>query len=398
MADPQTTAPVFTPGQLGPIPLRNRAIKCGTNEGMSRDGVVTERLIEWHRAFAAGGVAMSTLAYCSVSSEGRTFGDQIWMRDEALPGLRRFADAIHAEGARAGIQLGHAGWFAHPRATGCRPLGPSKTFSPHSQRFSRAMSEADFERMTREYAAAARLAVRAGFDAIEIHMGHGYLLSQFLSPYNNRRRDRWGGSLENRARFPRQVLRAVRDVAGSEVAVYPKLNMDDGFEGGLTLDEGVEVARMLEADGSVDALQLTGGHTTRTPMYLMRGDVPLRQMIRYESDWMRRIGLALFGPFLIRGYPFEEAFFLPNARRFRDAVKLPIMLLGGVTQFDTMNRAIEEGFEFLALGRALICEPDLMNRMKAGTLTGSACNHCNRCIAEMEREGGVRCVLDEEFR
>jgi 2,4-dienoyl-CoA reductase-like NADH-dependent reductase (Old Yellow Enzyme family) len=384
---------VFTPGKLGPIQLRNRAIKCGTNEGMARAGQVTDRLIEWHRAFAAGGVAMSTLAYCSVSSEGRTFGDQIWMRDEAEEGLRRFADAMHAEGTRAGIQLGHAGWFAHPRATGCRPIGPSTTFSPHSQRFSRAMSEADFDRMTREFADAARLAVRAGFDALEVHMGHGYLLSQFLSPYNNRRSDRWGGSLENRARFPRQVMRAVREAAGPSVAVYPKLNMDDGFQGGLTLDEGIEVARLFASDGSVDALQLTGGHTTRTPMYLMRGDVPLKEMIQYESDWVRKLGLVVFGRFLIRGYPFEEAFFLSKARRFKEAVDVPIMLLGGVTQMDTMNQAIAEGFGFIALGRALICEPDLMQRMASGELKGSSCNHCNQCVAEMEREGGVRCVL-----
>ncbi len=398
MADRQNSHPVFTSLQLGPVHLRNRVIKCGTNEGMSRNGVVTDQLIEWHRSFAAGGVAVSTLAYCSVSFEGRTFGDQIWMRDEALPGLRRFADAMHSEDAKAGIQLGHAGWFAHPRATGTRPVGPSRMFSPHSQRFSRAMSEADFERMTREYAAAAALAARAGFDTIEVHMGHGYLLSQFLSPYNNRRRDRWGGSLENRARFPRQVMRAVREAAGSRVAVYPKLNMEDGFEGGLALEEGVEVARMLEADGSVDALQLTGGHTTRTPMFLMRGDVPLREMIRYESDWVRKFGLLVCGPFLIRKYEFEEAFFLPSARRFRQAVKLPIMLLGGVTRLETMDRAVEEGFELIALGRALICEPDLVSRMQAGELTESACNHCNRCVAEMEREAGVRCVLGEAER
>jgi 2,4-dienoyl-CoA reductase-like NADH-dependent reductase (Old Yellow Enzyme family) len=398
MTPPSTSADVFSPGRLGPLLLRNRVVKCGTNEGKARAGLVTDRLIEWHREFAAGGVGMSTLAYCSVSAEGRTFGDQIWMREEAVPGLERFAAAMHAEGTKASIQLGHAGWFAHPRATGKKPVGPSATFSPHAQRFSRAMSELDFERMTGEYARAAELAARAGFDAIEIHLGHGYLLSQFLTPYNNRRKDQWGGSIENRARFPRQVLRAVRQAVGAGVAVYPKLNMDDGFAGGLTLDEGVEVARMIESDGSVDALQLTGGHTTRTPMYLMRGAVPLREMVRYERDWVRKLGLRLLGTFLIRGYDFEEAFFLENARRFRDAVELPIMLLGGVTTLDTMNAAIAEGFDFVALGRALICEPDLVERMRSGTQTRSACTHCNQCIAEMEREEGVRCVLHASER
>jgi 2,4-dienoyl-CoA reductase-like NADH-dependent reductase (Old Yellow Enzyme family) len=389
--DPRTLA-VFRPGRLGPVELRNRVVKCGTNEGMSRDGLVTDRLIDWHREFAAGGVGMTTLAYCSVSSEGRTYRHQIWMREEALTGLRRFAEAVHAEGARAAIQLGHAGWFANPRATRAQPLGPSRTFSPHAQAFSRAMTDADFDRVTREFAAAARLAVTAGFDALEVHVGHGYLLSQFLSPFNNRRRDRWGGSLENRARFPRRVLRAVREAAGPSVAVYAKLNMDDGFARGLQLSEGLEVARMIEGDGSVDALQLTGGHTTRTPMFLMRGDVPLREMIRNERSWVRRLGMRVFAPTMLKAYPFEEAFFLPSARQFRAALSLPLMLLGGVTRLDTMERALAEGFEFVALGRALIRDPDLVRRMQAGELSASRCIPCNRCVVEMER-GGTRCVL-----
>jgi 2,4-dienoyl-CoA reductase-like NADH-dependent reductase (Old Yellow Enzyme family) len=386
---------VFTPGRLGAVELRNRVVKCGTNEGMSRDGLVTDRLIDWHREFAAGGVGMTTLAYCAVSPEGRTFRHQIVVREEALPGLRRFAEAMHGEGARAAIQLGHAGWFANPRATGTAPVGPSRSFSPHAQAFSRAMREADFERLERAFADAGHLAVEAGFDALEIHVGHGYLLSQFLSPYNNRRRDAWGGSLENRARFPRQVLRAVREAADGRTAVYAKLNMDDGFEGGLLLEEGVQVARWLEEDGSVDALQLTGGHTTRTPMYLMRGDVPLREMIENEESWVRRLGMRLFAPMMLKEYAFEEAFFLPLAREFRSALDLPLMLLGGITRLDSMDRAMDEGFDFVALGRALIRDPDLVLRMQAGELTASRCIPCNRCVVEMDR-GGTRCVLRDE--
>jgi 2,4-dienoyl-CoA reductase-like NADH-dependent reductase (Old Yellow Enzyme family) len=366
-------------------------VKCGTNEGTSREGLVTERLIAWHREFAAGGVGMTTLAYCSVSAEGRTYRHQIWMREEALPGLARFADAMHAEGARVAIQLGHAGWFANPRATGRPPIGPSRHFSAHAQAFSRAMREQDIERVTGEFAAAARLAVGAGFDALEVHVGHGYLLSQFLSPWNNRRRDRFGGSVENRARFPRQVLRAVREAAGPATAVYAKLNMEDGFRGGLSAEDAIAVARLLEADGSVDALQLTGGHTTRTPMYLMRGDVPLREMIRHERSRVRRWGMRLLAPTMLKAYPFEEAFFRPLALRFREALRLPLMLLGGVTRLETMDRALREGFDFVALGRALIRDPDLVLRMRAGELTASRCVPCNRCVVEMER-GGTRCV------
>ncbi len=383
--------PVFTPARLGPRRLRNRVVKCATNEGLSRDGLVTERLIEWHRRFALGGVGMTTLAYCSVSSEGRTYRHQVWMREEALPGLTRFSEAVRAGGARAAIQLGHAGWFASPRASGARPLGPSRTFSPHAQAFSRAMQRDDLARVREDFAAAARLAVQAGFDAIEVHVGHGYLLNQFLTPWNNRRRDAYGGSLENRARFPREVLKAVRE-ATPGAAVYAKLNMEDGFRGGLQLSESLAVARMLQEDASVDALQLTGGHTTRSPFFLMRGDVPLRDMIRNERDRVRRLGLRVFGPLLMRPHRFEEAFFRDAARQFRAELDLPLMLLGGINRLETMNGAVEEGFDFVAMGRALIRQPDLLRRMERGESRSSLCNHCNRCVAEMERDG-TRCVF-----
>jgi 2,4-dienoyl-CoA reductase-like NADH-dependent reductase (Old Yellow Enzyme family) len=326
---------------------------------------------------------MTTLAYCSVSADGRTFKDQIWMRPDAAPGLARFADAIHAEGARAAIQLGHAGWFADPKATRTRPLGPSGTFSLHAQQFARAMTEADLDRVAADFAAAARMAVETGFDALEIHLGHGYLLSQFLSPYNNRRRDQWGGSIENRARFPRRVVRAVREAAGREVAVYAKLNMDDGFAGGLTADDGLVVARLLEADGQLDALQLTGGHTTKTPMYLMRGASPLGELFARDPSRLRRTVMRLAASMLVRDYAFEEAFFLPLARRFRAAVRLPLMLLGGVNQLATMEAALADGFELLAVGRALIRQPDLVRRVEAGAFDGSLCTHCNSCVAHV---------------
>lgn len=390
--------PVFRPAQLGPIGLRNRIVKCGTNEGLARGGLVTEALVDWHRRFAAGGVAMTTLAYCSVSAEGRTFRNQIWMRDEAREGLAGFVRAVHDEGARAAIQLGHAGWFASPRATGEPPLGPSRSFSPHGQAFSRAMEAADFARVRNAFASAARLAREAGFDGIEVHLGHGYLLSQFLTPWNNRRRDEYGGSIENRARFPRAVLRAVREAAGPDVAVWAKLNMLDGFRGGLELEDGVAVARMIESDASVDALQLTGGHTTRTPMFLMRGDVPLREMVRYERNRLRKLGLWALGRFLIRPYTFEEGFFLDAARRFRAALSLPLMLLGGINRLDTMRTALDAGFDLVALGRALIRDPDLVLRMRRGELEASRCDHCNQCVAEMERPSGTRCVYWPEVR
>lgn len=284
---------VFTPGKLGPVTLRNRVVKAATFEGMARGALVSDALVEFHRRMAAGGVGMTTLAYVSVSSDGRTYRHQLWMRDEALAGLRRLTGAVHAEGALAAVQLGHAGYFASRAAIGTTPVGPSRVFNPAGLAFSRAAQEADLDRIAADFGRAATLAVGAGFDALEIHLGHGYLLSQFLSPFTNRRRDRYGGDISARAAFPRRVLRVVRDAVaaasgGERVAVYAKLNMDDGFAGGLQLDDGIEVARMLERDGTVDALELTGGFTSKTPMYLMRGDVPLAEMIKHERSAVRR--------------------------------------------------------------------------------------------------------------
>jgi len=379
-------ARLFSPARLGPIEMRNRFVKCATYETRSARGLVTDELVAWHREFAEGGIGTCTLAYCAVSGDGRTFPDQIVMREEAMPGLRRFADAMHAAGARAAIQLGHAGWFADPHASGSRPLGPSRMFAPKGLTWSRAFGSEDFARVREAFVCAARLAVEAGFDALEVHVGHGYLLSQFLSPYNNRRRDGYGGSVENRSRFPREVVCAVRAAIRDRAALWVKLNMEDGFGGGLTLDDGLEVARLFERDGALDAIQLTGGHTTKTPMFLMRGTTPLAQLIANQPTAFQRAIMRIVMPRVVRSYTFEEAFFLPAARRFRAAVRLPVMLLGGVTKLSTMVGAMQEGFDFIALGRGLIRQPDLVRQLEAGTLDASPCVPCNECMAHV----GVR--------
>ncbi|MBI2168911.1 MAG: NADH:flavin oxidoreductase [Actinobacteria bacterium] len=386
----------FESARLGPIALRNRFIKSATFEGMAPEGLVSDRLVEFHRRVAAGGAGMTTVAYCSVSPDGRTYRDQIWMRPEARDGLRGLTDAVHHQGAAAAIQLGHAGFFASPRATGAKPMSPSRTFAPNGLTFSRPMEADDFDRLLDDYAAATRLAVEAGFDAVEVHLGHGYLLSQFLSPWSNRRTDEWGGDIERRARFPRRVLDVVRRVAGAGRAVTAKLNMLDGFRGGLTLDDGIEVARLLEADGTVDALELTGGFTSRNPMFLMRGETPLGDLIARERSALRRLGLRVAGRRIMRAYPFEEAFFLPQARAVRAAVSIPLILLGGITKMETVAGALEDGFEFVAMARALLREPDLVHRFRARTANAATCVPCNRCVVEME-SGGTRCVFNEPW-
>jgi 2,4-dienoyl-CoA reductase-like NADH-dependent reductase (Old Yellow Enzyme family) len=380
---------VFAPATLGPLTLRNRIIKAATFEGATPGGKVSDRLIEFHRRVAAGGAALSTVAYLAVSPEGRTDRHCLLLNDENVPGLRRLTDAIHAEGAAAAAQIGHAGPVANARSNGAPALSPSGGFTPMGSRL-RAVDVAGIERITEDYRRAATLAVAAGFDSIEVHVGHNYLLSAFLSPKLNHRDDQFGGSVENRARFARAVLRTVRDAAGPDVAVTAKLNMADGVEGGLWLDESVEVARLFEADGALDALELTGGSSLANPMYLFRGDAPLQEFGATLPGPVR-FGFRFIGHRFLRSYPYEEAYFLPYARQFRSALSTPLILLGGITELSTIEMALAEGFAFVAMARALLREPDLPNRMQADAATTSLCIHCNKCMPTIY--SGTRCVL-----
>jgi len=378
----------FARARLGPLALRNCFIKSATFEARSPKHVVTDELIEFHRGFAAGGVAMTTLAYCAVSEDGQGAPGEILMRPEALAGLRRFTDAMHAEGAAANIQLGHAGPVA--AGTGRKGLAPSRVFAPQALGFTRAVSAEVIARITGDFARAARLSVDAGFDCLELHFGHGYLVSAFLSPRLNKRSDGYGGSVPNRARFAREVALAVREAVGREVAVIAKLNMADGVPGGLWLDESVAAARLLESDGALDALELTGGSSFQNPMYLFRGEAPLAEMAAAFPPPLR-LGFKLTARRFMPSYPFEEAFFLPFARQFRAALRMPLILLGGVNRLETAQRALGEGFPFVAMGRALLREPGLVARWQKGDLRESLCVHCNKCIPTIY--SGTRCVL-----
>ena len=387
---------VFDPGRLAGIRLRNRVIKTATYEGMSPGGMPSDALVAHHRAIAAGGVAMTTVAYCAVSRDGRTFGGQMWMQPATVAPLRRVTDAVHGEGAAASLQLAHCGFFTKNRDRSVRyPLSASPTINPYGFTAglwrARAMSEDDIAVVVEDFARAAALAVEAGFDAVEVHLGHGYLLSQFLSPATNRRRDRWGGSLENRLRLPLAVVRAVRAAVGPAIAVLAKTNLRDGFPGGLELDDAVGVARALEAEG-VDAIVPSGGFTSRTPFFLLRGGRPLREMIAIEKSRLQKLSLALVGPFLIRAYPFEEAFFLDDARALRRAVRMPLVLLGGLVSRAGIDGAMRAGFDYVALGRALIHDPAFVRKLERGEVERSGCISCNRCVVEMD-VGGVRCVI-----
>ncbi|MFD4470257.1 NADH:flavin oxidoreductase [Rhodococcus sp. NPDC058505] len=388
-----TNPDVLAPAKLGPITLRNRIIKSATFEGKTPNALVTDDLIEFHRRPAAGGVGMSTVAYCAVAPEGRTEYGQLWMRPEVVPGLRRLTDAIHAEGAAASAQIGHAGPVANAKSNGYPALAPSPSFNPLSMKMTRSATRDDIARITAAHADAARHAIEGGFDAVEIHFGHNYFASSFLSRATNHRKDGYGGSLENRARIVRDIALAVREAVGDRIAILAKLNIDDGVPGGFWVDEAIQVAQWLEADGGLDALELTMGSSLLNPMYLFRGDAPVHEFAQAMSQPLLRAGVKAVGKKFIRTYPYEPLFMLESARQIRAAVDLPLVLLGGVTDRAGMDTAMAEGFQFVAMARALLREPDLVNRIAADERTRSLCIHCNKCMPTIF--SGARCVLVE---
>jgi 2,4-dienoyl-CoA reductase-like NADH-dependent reductase (Old Yellow Enzyme family) len=383
----------FAPARLGPVELRNRIVKAATFEGRTPKRVVTPELIEFHRRFAAGGVGMTTVAYCAVTRAGSTDGHQIVLDGADVgTGLRALTDAVHAEGAAIAAQIGHAGPVANPMGTKSPALSPSRVFSPLGMRRTQAVTVSEIATIVEQYAHGARVLRDAGFDAIEVHVGHGYLLSAFLSPKLNKRSDEFGGSLENRARFALDVVRTVRAAAGPDIAVTAKINMTDGVRGGFWLNESIEFARMLEAQGALDALTLTGGSSFENPMYLFRGEAPVAEMAEMFPGVMKA-GIKLVGGTFFKEYPFEEAYFRPYARQFRDALSMPLVMLGGINRLDTVSRALDDGFAFVQMGRALLREPELVAEMQKDPTRESLCIHCNKCMPTIYT--GTRCVLVE---
>jgi 2,4-dienoyl-CoA reductase-like NADH-dependent reductase (Old Yellow Enzyme family) len=384
------TPDVFAPARLGPVELRNRTVKAATFEGRTPHGQVTPELVDYHLAVARGGVGLTTVAYLSVAPEGRTHAEQIVVSHASAAGLARLADAVHATGARVAGQVGHAGPVANGRSNGVHAISASRMPSPLSMQMVRRATDRDLTRVTRAHVDAARVLVDSGFDVLELHMAHSYLISSFLAPGLNRRKDRWGGGLESRARLARQVARAVREEVGDAAAVTAKVSVSDGFKGGVTTDTGLELAALLESDGHLDALQLSGGSSLINPMYLFRGDAPTEEFAANMPPLVRFGMRTPMGRGFFKHYAFEEGYFREKALRFRERLSMPLMLLGGINRLDTMRQAMADGFEYVAMGRALLREPDLVDRLREGAASGGICIHCNRCMPTIY--SGTRCV------
>jgi 2,4-dienoyl-CoA reductase-like NADH-dependent reductase (Old Yellow Enzyme family) len=394
-----TSVSPFDPITIGPLTLRNRFIKSGANEAMCMDGTPTKALVKHHTDLARGGVGMTTVAYMAVAPEARTLPNQIWMRPEILPDLRVLTAAVHAEGAAISAQITHGGSFVTGMKVKGRTISSSGGFNAagalKGNFLQRAMNEADMERVIAEFVAAARLARDAGFDAVELHMGHGYLLNQFISPLSNRREDTYGGSAENRVRFPARVLAAVKQAVGDTTAVLAKINVADGTRRGAKVEDGIVTAQALQAAGA-HMLVLSGGRNVESTWFMFgsrMNRLEIIKVLKQQGDWLTALmmkGAAASEPDIT----FKEMYFLEYSRKIRAAVDMPLAYLGGIKSLANAEQAMSEGFECVVLARVLIHDPALVNKFHSGERTQSGCDNCNACVAYIYHPAGTRCVYN----
>jgi 2,4-dienoyl-CoA reductase-like NADH-dependent reductase (Old Yellow Enzyme family) len=353
---------------------------------MGKDFNPTEKLKNYHVSVARGGVGMTTLAYASINRSGISFNSQLWLRDEILPALKDITDAIHAEGAATSIQIGHCGNMTHWSTAGSFPVSASNGFNLYSPTFHRRMKKSEIIETAKDFGKAVYTAHEAGFDCVEAHAGHGYLISQFLSPWTNRRRDEFGGSLENRMRFMKMCLEEIMEAAAKTgTSVLVKHNMEDGFKSGIQIPESIEIAKEIEKY-NVNGIVLSSGFVSRAPMAVMRGRIPTKTMSYYMgwNEWLQKIVVDLFGQWMIKQYDFEECFFLENALKFREALKGPLVYVGGIVSREGIEKVLNSGFEMVQIARALVNDPNFVNNLKAGDITTrSGCDHKDYCIARM---------------
>jgi 2,4-dienoyl-CoA reductase-like NADH-dependent reductase (Old Yellow Enzyme family) len=361
---------LFQSAQIGSLKLPNRFIRSATWEGLAApDGSCTDELVRLMEGLAEGGVGLVISSHAFVRPEGVAVRGQLGIhRDDLIDGLARMADAVHGKGGRIVLQLAHGGLLAGTQLTGQPALAPSLEGGPEKTR-RREMTEADIADTIRAYGEAALRAKKAGFDGVQIHAAHGYLLNQFLSPWFNRRSDRWGGSIENRTRIVLDILASARNATGGDYPILAKMNSEDFLEGGLAREDSLQAALMIAAAGA-DAIELSGGT-------LLSGKLsPSRSKIDSVE---------------------QEAYFRDAARAIKAKLNIPLALVGGIRSFEVAEGLVKEGIsDFVSMSRPFIREPGLVNRWKSGDRRKATCLSDNRCFMPPMRGTGFYCVVDRE--
>lgn len=354
---------MFEHTEINGMVLSNRFIRSATWEGMAaNDGAVTPKLIDTLSDLADGGVGLIITSHAYVRPDGQAGPWQLGIhKDELIPGLQELVAAVHRRGCKIVMQLSHAGRFASAKLTGRPPLVASLDQDPGKKPRHEA-TEQDLRELIKAFADAARRAKTAGFDGVQIHSAHGYLLSQFLSPLYNRRRDQYGGDIQNRSRILLEVYQAVRDTVGKDYPVLVKLNCQDFAEEGLSLADSLQAARLL-ADAGLDAIELSGGLLTNMKLS------PSRPGIK----------------------PEEEAYFREEALSFK-AIGIPLILVGGMRSMQMAGKLIENGVaDYISMSRPLIREPNLISRWQSGDHGRAECISCNMCFASGMTGNGICC-------
>jgi 2,4-dienoyl-CoA reductase-like NADH-dependent reductase (Old Yellow Enzyme family) len=386
----------FSEVTIKSLTLRNRLIKAATFEGKSPGGIPSEALVRFHERIGQGGIGMTTIAYCAAEPDGRIHENMMYMHEGIRPELERFIRTVQTTGAKVSGQLGHCGAFTkNLEFSGKRPLGPSKGTNALGLAYGLSriaeMTKPQIRERVQVIGRAAAFMKSVGFDAIEIHFGHGYGISQFISPKTNQRKDEYGGSLQNRMRFALEVLAEVRKSVGDDYPLLGKISMTDGVPGGVTYEDSVEIAAMLEA-GGLDVIICSGGTSSMNPMLLFRGDSMVPGLIKHEKSRLMKIGIRLAAPLMFKDYPYEEMYFLEEAQRIRDRVQCGVCYIGGVCTAASIRTVMGAGFDFIQLGRGLIFDPDLPKRAQSDANYENGCNHCNQCATLIEAPGGIYCV------
>lgn len=358
---------LFESSSINGMVLSNRFVRSATWEGMATaDGAATPKLVETMTALAAGGVGLIISSHAYIRPEGQAGPWQLSIyKDELTRGLHEMTSAVHDSGGKIVLQLAHSGNFAPQQLTGRPPLVVSsmegKSPSPHHE-----ITGQDIRELVNAFAEAARRAKSAGFDGVQIHSAHGYLLSQFLSPAFNKRKDEYGGPIENRARIHVEACRAIRQAVGSNYPILIKLNCSDFVEGGLSLQDSIQAARLLVHAG-IDAIELSGG--------LLGGGKlsPSRPGIDSSA---------------------KEAYFQNEAAEFKKEVVAPLILVGGIRSFEVADRLMEEQTaDYISMSRPLVREPGLINRWRAGDRGRAACRSDSLCFTPAREGKGIYCVV-----
>jgi 2,4-dienoyl-CoA reductase-like NADH-dependent reductase (Old Yellow Enzyme family) len=396
---------LFSPGRIGSLELKNRMIRSASHEGLAdRRGAPTERQFQFYKRFIEGGIGLIITGYAGIMQNGKSALYHMTMidSDDLIPAHRTMVNNIHDSEGKIVLQIAHCGRQTLSSETGEATLvSPSSVPNRFYKEVPRELSESEIAEIIENFAAAARRAKTAGYDGVQLHAAHGYLLSTFLSRHSNKRTDRWGGHLENRFRIMGETLRAVRDAVGRDYPVFIKLNSFERARDGIRPDECVHFTKMVEDTGCCAAIELSAG-SNEDSFYMARGKFPAEGILKYLRPYCKMGRVAKFlirhavAPVLSKIQPpFREGYNLETAARVKKAVSLPVITVGGMRSKTFMEAAIREGkTDFVSMARPLLLEPDLANKFKTGESSVARCDNCNICFVATDTVP-IRCHKDE---